>query len=217
MTGYLLHALPERQFLVALDPTFFQAKDPELYAVWYAATRKPPPGVAHSSASGSVRATWLASTIPSSSHSTRNSRPRPAFARFSSRTTGTCTTWVLHDETRGDQTGARRHRSQALALGCRVFLIAGTAFVYARVIGHPFILFDDNRYVSENPVVQQGLTWEGIRWAWTTMHVANWHPLTWLSHMTDVSLFGLEPAGHHAVNCSSMRSTQRCSFSSWCA
>jgi protein O-mannosyl-transferase len=79
-------------------------------------------------------------------------------------------------------------------------LFVATAAAYARVIGHPFILFDDNRYVSENPVVQHGLTWEGVHWAWTTMHVANWHPLTWLSHMADVSLFGLAPAGHHAVN-----------------
>jgi hypothetical protein len=46
MTGYLLQALPDRRFLVALDPTFFQVKDPELYSLWYVATRRPPPGVA---------------------------------------------------------------------------------------------------------------------------------------------------------------------------
>jgi hypothetical protein len=46
MTGHLMLALPDRQFLVALDPTLFQAKDPELYALWYASTRRPPPEVA---------------------------------------------------------------------------------------------------------------------------------------------------------------------------
>ncbi len=79
-------------------------------------------------------------------------------------------------------------------------IFLGTLALYARVAGHPFIFFDDNRYVTENPTVQAGLTWQGIAWAFTTLHVSNWHPLTWLSHMLDVELFGLNAGAHHAVN-----------------
>jgi protein O-mannosyl-transferase len=60
-----------------------------------------------------------------------------------------------------------------------------------------FISYDDIDYVTMNPHVQSGLTWQSIRWAFTTGFAANWHPLTWLSHMLDVELFGLNPVGHH--------------------
>ena len=79
-------------------------------------------------------------------------------------------------------------------------LLLGTLALYARVAGHPFIFFDDNRYVTENPTVQAGLTWQGITWAFTTLHVSNWHPLTWFSHMLDVEIFGVNPGAHHVVN-----------------
>ena len=79
-------------------------------------------------------------------------------------------------------------------------LLVGTLVLYARAAGHPFIFFDDNRYVTENPTVQAGLTWSGAAWAFTTLHVSNWHPLTWLSHMLDVELFGVNPGPHHLVN-----------------
>lgn len=59
---------------------------------------------------------------------------------------------------------------------------------------------DDPHYVSDNAVVQRGLTIEGVRWAFTTMHASNWHPLTWLSHMLDCELFGSDPGAHHATN-----------------
>ena len=95
-------------------------------------------------------------------------------------------------KTRGHQARTR----WLIAAG--IFL--GTLALYARVAGHPFIFFDDNRYVTENPTVQAGLTWRGIAWAFTTLHVSNWHPLTWLSHMLDVELFGLNPGAHHVVN-----------------
>ncbi len=75
-----------------------------------------------------------------------------------------------------------------------------TAAVYVQVIGHGFISYDDPGYVSENLVVQKGLTWEGLRWAFTSFAQANWHPLTWLSHMLDVQLFGLKPGMHHLVS-----------------
>jgi Flp pilus assembly protein TadD len=79
-------------------------------------------------------------------------------------------------------------------------LAGGTALLFAHVAVHPFLYFDDNRYVTENPVVQAGLSWRGLGWAFTTLHASNWHPLTWLSHMLDVQLFGLNPGGHHLVN-----------------
>ena len=63
-----------------------------------------------------------------------------------------------------------------------------------------FINYDDNDYVTANPPVQAGLSWAGVKWAFTTQHANNWHPLTWLSHMADCSLFGLNPGGHHLVN-----------------
>jgi tetratricopeptide (TPR) repeat protein len=60
--------------------------------------------------------------------------------------------------------------------------------------------YDDQDYVTENSVVQKGLTWTGIKWAFTTGHASNWHPITWLSHMVDCELFGLNPGAHHLVN-----------------
>lgn len=63
-----------------------------------------------------------------------------------------------------------------------------------------FVLLDDPKYVTENAVVQRGLSLDGIRWAFTTTHFQNWLPITWLSHMLDVSLYGLRPAGHHATS-----------------
>ena len=66
---------------------------------------------------------------------------------------------------------------------------------------YPFVVYDDDDYVYANPVVCAGLTADGVRWAFTsTAHAYNWHPLTWLSHMVDVELFGLDPGAHHLVN-----------------
>lgn len=80
-------------------------------------------------------------------------------------------------------------------------LLAGlTAAAYSQVHTFEFVLFDDDAYITQNSVVKQGLTWHGLVWAFTGGHVANWHPLTWLSHMADVEVFGLDPAGPHLVN-----------------
>jgi tetratricopeptide (TPR) repeat protein len=75
-----------------------------------------------------------------------------------------------------------------------------TVVVFWPVGGHAFINFDDTMYVTENRHVREGLTAEGIRWAFQTFHASNWHPLTWLSHMVDVSLFGLDPGKHHGMS-----------------
>ena len=75
-----------------------------------------------------------------------------------------------------------------------------TVAVYLPVIELNFVTFDDTYYLTANPKVQAGLTWEGVRWAFTRTHAANWHPVTWLSHMLDCQLYGLKPAGHHLTN-----------------
>jgi tetratricopeptide (TPR) repeat protein len=79
-------------------------------------------------------------------------------------------------------------------------LLAATLVAYAPVRNHQFINWDDNEYIQNNPQVQAGLTLSGVRWAFTTFHAANWHPLTWLSHMLDCELFGQWAGGHHLTN-----------------
>ncbi len=76
-------------------------------------------------------------------------------------------------------------------------LVVITLAVYWQVGGHSFISFDDGLYVYENSRVLRGLTLSNIAWAFTSLEAANWHPLTWLSHMLDVQLYGLNAGGHH--------------------
>jgi Tfp pilus assembly protein PilF len=79
-------------------------------------------------------------------------------------------------------------------------LVAVILAVYAQVMDHQFIMLDDSRYIRQNPIVNRGLTLAGIAWAFTTFHAANWHPLTWLSHMLDSQIFGLNAGGHLFIN-----------------
>jgi tetratricopeptide (TPR) repeat protein len=79
-------------------------------------------------------------------------------------------------------------------------LSISTALAYLPVRRAQFIKFDDPDYVTNNPVVQDGLTRAGVAWAFTTTRASNWHPVTWLSHMLDCSLFGVDPVGPHLVN-----------------
>jgi protein O-mannosyl-transferase len=79
-------------------------------------------------------------------------------------------------------------------------LAAATILIYAQIRHFEFINYDDTDYVTENINIHTGLNVEGIVWAFTTVHAGNWHPLTWLSHMLDVSLFGMDPGGHHVMN-----------------
>lgn len=79
-------------------------------------------------------------------------------------------------------------------------LVAAIFATYWQVSTFEFISYDDGVYVTANETVQKGLTFQGIIWAFTTGHGANWHPLTWLSHLLDVSLYGEEPAGHHITS-----------------
>ncbi len=75
-----------------------------------------------------------------------------------------------------------------------------TLVVYLPASTFAFVNFDDNDYVTENSAVKRGLTWDGFVWALTAFHTGNWHPLTWLSHMTDCELFRLNAGAHHFVN-----------------
>lgn len=88
----------------------------------------------------------------------------------------------------------------ALKRRITVALLLVTAAIYLPTASYEFVNFDDSLYVTEQPIVQKGLTWEGFQWAFTNFDAANWHPLTWLSHMLDCSLFGLDPAGPHLMN-----------------
>src|SRR6476469_7184233 len=79
-------------------------------------------------------------------------------------------------------------------------LVVMTLGIYAQVIGHQFITLDDPTYIRENPNVNRGVTLAGLAWAFTTFHAANWHPLTWVSHMIDCQLFGTNAGRHLLVN-----------------
>jgi len=81
-----------------------------------------------------------------------------------------------------------------------LFLSVATLVVFWQVNNCDFNNYDDPPYVTENNHVQNGITIDGIRWAFTTNHAPYWHPLTWLSHMLDVQLFGLQPRWHHLMN-----------------
>jgi len=81
-----------------------------------------------------------------------------------------------------------------------LFLSMATIAVYWQVQKYDFVNLDDNDYVYDNRHVQAGLTLESIKWAFTTTHSSNWHPLTWLSHMMDCQLYGLNSGQHHLHN-----------------
>ena len=83
-------------------------------------------------------------------------------------------------------------------LGAAIFGLS--IVVYWAATGFGFVNVDDQTYVTANTVVQKGLTWEGFTWAFASVHGSNWHPLTWLSHMADVNLFGLDAGKHHLIS-----------------
>jgi tetratricopeptide (TPR) repeat protein len=87
-----------------------------------------------------------------------------------------------------------------LVLLISLFLIVATLAVFWQVRNHEFINLDDNVYITDNRPIQDGLRLEGVIWTFTTIHAGHWHPLTWLSHMLDCELYGLNPGGHHLTN-----------------
>lgn len=81
-----------------------------------------------------------------------------------------------------------------------LLLVAAVLYCYRGALECGFVNYDDPDYITSNYEVQRGLTWEGVGWAFRTGAASNWHPLTWLSHMLDVSIYGLTPRGHHQTN-----------------
>jgi len=82
-----------------------------------------------------------------------------------------------------------------------IFLVVSISAVYWQIQDHEFINhYDDRDYVTDNLNVKSGLTSKSVKWAFTTFHFQNWHPITWLSHMLDCQLYGLNPKGHFLTN-----------------
>ncbi len=89
-------------------------------------------------------------------------------------------------------------KRQALLGGIVLFGVVLWTFLPA--IDGEFVVYDDPDYVSANLQVQRGLTWANVNWAFSSFEAANWHPLTWLSHMLDCQIYGLAPWGHHLTS-----------------
>lgn len=81
-----------------------------------------------------------------------------------------------------------------------LFLVISTFSVYWQVHDYDFVNYDDVIYVTTNPYVQSGLSADTVRWAFISTDGANWHPLTWLSHILDVELFGMDAGPHHLTS-----------------
>jgi tetratricopeptide (TPR) repeat protein len=92
----------------------------------------------------------------------------------------------------------RRPRWQLPAIGVLLFGLVAAVFLPA--LQNDFINYDDDVYVTGNPHVQAGLNAATVAWAFQSTDASNWHPLTWLSHMADCSLHGLDPRGHHLTS-----------------
>jgi tetratricopeptide (TPR) repeat protein len=81
-----------------------------------------------------------------------------------------------------------------------LLLVAATLAFYNPIVHNTFTDFDDSVYILKNLQVQSGLTWNTVKWSFTTFHAGYWHPVTWISHAADCQMFGLNPAGHHYIN-----------------
>src|SRR6267142_6389647 len=92
---------------------------------------------------------------------------------------------------------ARSRRETEIICAALVIL---TVAVFWQVKNNEFIIYDDPDYVTANVHVQRGLSWSGVVWAFSSYAAFNWHPVTWISHMLDVTLFGQSPLGPHLVN-----------------
>src|SRR5215467_6824401 len=85
-------------------------------------------------------------------------------------------------------------------IGLCVALSAATVLAYGKTFSNGFVDLDDVTYIAQNPHLQRGLSWNAVKWAAGTYYASNWHPLTWISHAVDISLFHLNAAGHHSVS-----------------
>lgn len=81
-----------------------------------------------------------------------------------------------------------------------ILLGLGTLALYARTSNFEFINYDDRQYVTQNPRLRLGLSWQGVRWALTSLYFYNWHPITWLTYLFTAQAFGMSAAAFHTVN-----------------
>ncbi len=81
-----------------------------------------------------------------------------------------------------------------------VLLTLLTIACYGNVYSNDFVSYDDFTYVADNKFIHDGITLNSIFWAFKSFYASNWHPLTWISHMLDIQIFGLNPSGHHLMN-----------------
>jgi protein O-mannosyl-transferase len=81
-----------------------------------------------------------------------------------------------------------------------IFLIIASSTTYGRILNNEFVNFDDDKYITENNHIKSGINSESIKWAFSAVVRSNWHPLTWISHMLDWSLFKDIAGGHHLIN-----------------
>jgi tetratricopeptide (TPR) repeat protein len=88
-------------------------------------------------------------------------------------------------------------QSAYLPLAGGLLLVVVTLALYSPVRNHPFINYDDDRYVTQNAHVKAGLNWNTFLWTLTATEQSNWHPLTWLSHVLDFEIYGSNAGGHH--------------------
>jgi hypothetical protein len=102
------------------------------------------------------------------------------------------------DAVRAESPASRTPASWLLAVV--VVLVVLAVGIYAQTASHGFVDLDDTGYVVTNSHVTGGLTAENVAWAFTSTYAANWHPLTWISHQLDVSMFGVAPGRHHLTN-----------------
>jgi len=96
--------------------------------------------------------------------------------------------------------GESENKDARVRFGLGLFLVAIAVVLYLPALDHAWLNYDDDIYITANPDLTRGLSFDGIAWAFSTFHGANWFPLTWLSWMLDFELFGLAPSGFHATN-----------------
>jgi len=94
----------------------------------------------------------------------------------------------------------KQERNKLYVISICAALALATIIAYEPVRHNGFVSYDDFKYITENPNVNSGITRQSITWAFTKVHSANWHPLTWVSHILDCQLFGLNPFWHHLVS-----------------
>jgi tetratricopeptide (TPR) repeat protein len=106
----------------------------------------------------------------------------------------------LAEKSKGAAQAASRGVSTEVVVGLCVALFSVVVLAFFPATRNGFINYDDDLYVTKNTHVQGGLTLSGLKWALVSTQASNWHPVTWISHMLDCQLFGLNAAGHHATN-----------------